>query len=131
MERELKGYLKSKYIFVHSNYVKKDLINTYGISERKIETIVPGANFPIFDYGKIGSFSRENKSLKITFIGKELYRKGLDRVIKCLKICESKGILCELSIIGNFLKSDKRFNAYQDLKFIKEYGPIDFYFKVL
>tara|TARA_S200000501_G_scaffold375410_1_gene427334 strand:+ start:754 stop:1923 length:1170 start_codon:yes stop_codon:yes gene_type:complete len=125
LEKEYKGFKESKHIFTHSNFVKNDLLNTYNIEEKKISTIMPGANL-------LNSFKIERKCsfkkleyLELLFIGKDIYRKGLDRLLEAINKCNEKKTICKLHIVGNKLENDNRFMKYQKMPNIYEYGFID------
>ena len=125
LKKEKDGYKKCKHIFTHSDYAKEDLIKSYDIDEKNITTIVPGANFPTeFKFKKYKSH-QNSQTLELLFIGKDLYRKGLDRLLEAINICNKKLPICNLHIVGNKLKVDKRFKKYEKMKNVFQYGFLD------
>lgn len=125
LEKEYIGYKESRHIFTHSKYVKTDLIKKYNIQEKKISIITPGANFSNnIKFKKKSSFQKK-EYLELLFIGKDLYRKGLDRLLEAIKKCNETKTICKLHIVGNKLKNDNRFMKYEKMQNIYEYGFID------
>ena len=123
---ETEGYRKSKHIFTHSNYAKNSLISDYNINPNHVSVVVPGANLE----GDLRSNSlpiNSSERIKIIFIGKDLYRKGLDRMLKAIKIINQKKIICELLVVGQYICNDKRLNQFSKDRdpYVIEKGFID------
>lgn len=107
---EKNGYLKAKKIIVHSLWCKSSLINDYKIAEEKIYVIQPGANLftePYYSWKKSLQILNINNNfnidlpLKLIFIGKEPYRKGLDRLLLGIYEAQKLGAFITIKIIGS------------------------------
>ena len=122
-KREIKNYRKSCHIFTHSEYARQDIIKNYYIKPSKVTCVLPGANLPIIS----NASSAKNKKdfLKLVFIGKELHRKGLDRILKAMEICNKNKKICELSIIGGLIENELNLKSLKNVSNVKEYGFID------
>ncbi len=122
-KREIDNYHKSCHIFTHSEYARQDIIKNYLIQPSKVTCIVPGANLPKIT--KLNSNKNKKNFLKLVFVGKELHRKGLDRILKAMEICNKNKKICELYIIGGFIKNDPKLKSFKNFSNVTEYGFIN------
>jgi glycosyltransferase involved in cell wall biosynthesis len=108
LARERDQYEASEAVICHSRWAATSVINRYGISPNKVYTVHYGANLDpdavqaweqrIAD-GRT-SWSRREHSLKVVFVGKEWQRKGLDRLIRAMKIARGRKVSLELIVLG-------------------------------
>lgn len=125
IERERQGYTFAKGLLVVSEDAKEDLCKTYGISPKKVHVVPRGANI---DYESYMQWSISNKPsssvsdnpLRFIFVGKDAYRKGLDRLISAFSLAEKKGANIELLIVGTEELKDEMMSAN-----IRWFGRID------
>lgn len=105
MRREREGYLRASQIVTHSHWAAHSVISDYGIAAEKVRVVVPGANLDIAAYDdwskNRSAASRDaSDSLRLVFVGKDARRKGLDRLIRALRLARASGADCRLRVIG-------------------------------
>ncbi|WP_417315603.1 glycosyltransferase family 4 protein [Cycloclasticus pugetii] len=103
--REREGYISAKGIFVVSQNAKEDLCRNYRIDQNKIFVVPRGANFDVDLYNRWlltsnPSHCTPENPLRFIFVGRDAYRKGLDRMLAAFYIAEAKGANIELSVVG-------------------------------
>lgn len=105
IERERDGYNSAKGIFAVSEDAKEDLTKTYGISPNKVCVVPRGANVDYESYVRWSSTEMPSnciseRPLRLIFVGKDAYRKGLDRLIRAFVLAEKWGANIELLVVG-------------------------------
>jgi len=76
-----KAYNDAAFLLPWSEWVRESLIMDYGIGPEKIEIIPPGIN--LHQWGrKTNAAKKENRKIKILFVGGEFLRKGGDILFK-------------------------------------------------
>jgi len=90
-------YQNATKVFVYSNFVKRSLLNQYGVSSNKVEVVGVGPNIDISKYNPIDNRST-NKN--ILFVGIHWKRKGGELVIEAFKKVLSKVPDATLTIVG-------------------------------
>jgi glycosyltransferase involved in cell wall biosynthesis len=76
----------------------------YGLEERKVAVVLPGANFSAdallaFDQSH-QSPNRAGPCLKLIFVGKDWKRKGLDRLLGAVRLAREGGANVSLTVVG-------------------------------
>lgn len=105
IDRERHGYDSAKGIFVVSEDAKEDLTKTYGINPNKVCVVPRGANvdhesYRLLSSSKTPSNCISEKPLRLVFVGRDAYRKGLDRLIRAFILAEKWGANIELLVVG-------------------------------
>lgn len=105
LKREKMGYEACAGIVVHSRWAADSLTGDYGIDSDKVHCIVPGANLEIAAYRAwaaqhVPTDPRQARPLRLVFVGKEPYRKGLDRLLAALSAAQAHGVRFSLCVIG-------------------------------
>lgn len=105
MQRERAGYIRAPVIVTHSHWAAQSVVHDYGIAAEKVQVVVPGANLDIAAYndwcnGRNAVSHRTPSPLRLVFVGKDAQRKGLDRLIKAVRLARAGGADCQLRIIG-------------------------------
>ena len=122
IDKETYGYFSAKHIYTHSEWCKASLVNEYGISSDKITAIVPGANFesptPIVHKNNVA-----DSSFKIITIGREFYRKGIDRLLDSVSLLNIQGYKIKVTVIG--IKKADIPECYRSLAWIDWIESID------
>jgi glycosyltransferase involved in cell wall biosynthesis len=105
MERE--GYASAALVVVNSRWAAQSVIDDYGISPRKVAIVLQGANFDEAAYGdwELNCFRRitdrkATSSLRLVFVGRDWRRKGLDRLLRAIRIMKRRGSRTKLRVIG-------------------------------
>lgn len=105
LRREREGYQHASHLIMHSDWAKQSLIDDYGIDEKKVSVVVPGANLDPEAY-RLWSEEKDaypiecSGTVRLVFVGKHPYRKGLDRLLRAFQILVSKRLDCKLFVIG-------------------------------
>lgn len=102
IEREKESYKEAHHIFCKSTKCVDQVINDYGISEAKVSLLPWMANFemdlrPEILESRVESYKA---GLNLLFVGKDSYRKGLDKILKFQSSMEILGNPTTLHIIG-------------------------------
>lgn len=106
IQREQEGYQRAFVIVAHSQWAAHSLINDYGVVRHKIKVIVPGANLDSTAYREWAdaaaapALHAAAAPLRLVFVGKDARRKGLDRLIRALRLARRSGADCSLRVIG-------------------------------
>lgn len=107
MVREQAGYQSAAGIIVHSQWAASSVIDDYGIDEKQVHVIVPGANLDPATYHRwerqhqrTNAEAKVNGPLRLVFVGKDWQRKGLDRLLRALTIARGRGSDVTLCVIG-------------------------------
>jgi len=96
---EKRAINNSDIIIYSSEWAKNNAIEHYGANPEKVKVIEFGANidFIPLQFDKISDFS---ETCQLLFIGKDGYRKGVDKTYETYKYLKSTGFKCCLTIIG-------------------------------
>jgi glycosyltransferase involved in cell wall biosynthesis len=103
---ETEGYKKAEGIITHSAWAAKSVTDDYGVSAERVHVVVPGANLDPVAYAvwdkerEIPSPAAASQSIKLVFVGKYWERKGLDRLLRALRIARHQGAAIHQRIIG-------------------------------
>ncbi|MEK6280454.1 MAG: glycosyltransferase family 4 protein [Acidobacteriota bacterium] len=109
VEQEREGYHAAVGIIAHSKWAAKSVINDYGIAANKVHVVVPGANLDCIEYARWETaevkqrhlhWEIRDRPLRLVFVGKHWSRKGLDRLLRAMKIARLSGSKATLRIIG-------------------------------
>ncbi|HOV93188.1 MAG TPA: glycosyltransferase family 4 protein [Candidatus Kapabacteria bacterium] len=98
------GLLRAKKIFLSSKWAIDDAINYYNVPESKIVHSYLGANIPQPPkFEEVEQFinTRNDGILNLILIGKDWYRKGIDRAIAINNEILNRGYKSNLIIIGS------------------------------
>jgi glycosyltransferase involved in cell wall biosynthesis len=104
IEKEKENYFLSDQIVTMCSWVKKSLIEDYGIPNEKISNILPGANITLpsdYNYPKWQNGSGISRDLVLGFVGKDWERKGLPIIIEVKNELKLRGYKIKVKIIGN------------------------------
>ena len=104
-----RAYDDAAFLLPWSDWVRKSLVNDYGIAEDKIEIISPGINL---EYWGHPSGKPENKSgkVKILFVGGEFIRKGGDVLLNVVRRGEFQN--CEFHFVTRDFKGVPAVNTF-------------------
>lgn len=105
---EEQGYSQCAGVIAHSAWAARSVIEDYGVESGRVFVAVPGANLDAGAYaaweqaGPTGTVLKRSADdpLRLVFVGKEPFRKGLDRLLRALQIVRSRGSACTLSVVG-------------------------------
>jgi len=103
---ETEGFRKAEVIITHSAWAAKSVTDDYGISAERVRIVVPGANLDPVAYGvwdkeqQRPSPMEASQPIKLVFVGKYWERKGLDRLLRALRIARHRGAAIQLRVIG-------------------------------
>jgi len=90
-------------IITHSNWSKAGLVKSYGVPSEKVEILPLGAPIANSEIPE-SLWVKESKNLtspyRLLFIGRDIYRKGLDIAIETVNILNARGISAELTVCG-------------------------------
>ena len=108
LTRERIGYECAAGVVTCSHWAAESVIRDYDISPEKISVVSPGANLNFRAYSRWADtynvrtqFARATDSpLRLVFVGKEPARKGLDRLLRAIRLARARGASCTLRIIG-------------------------------
>lgn len=104
LQRERAQYHASGGIIFRSNWAAERAIKLYELPKEKVHVVLPGANILQSVLDEFDSNARPesnfDKPLKLIFIGKEWRRKGLDRLLRAMRIAQSMGEKVILTVIG-------------------------------
>ncbi|TIM77327.1 MAG: glycosyltransferase family 4 protein [Mesorhizobium sp.] len=106
--REKDQYRNSSGIFATSNWAKRSLVEFYGVADSRVHVVPRGANIPAAIADRMADalpdsrdpLSESRVPLRLIFVGKEWYRKGLDRLIGAVSLAVDMGANVELLVIG-------------------------------
>jgi glycosyltransferase involved in cell wall biosynthesis len=108
LSREKDQYEASNGVICHTRWAAASVVETYGINPSKVHTVLCGANLDPAAVSRWekkitnGSAGRSEikRALKLVFVGKEWHRKGLDRLIRAMKLAQGRGAALELLVLG-------------------------------
>jgi len=104
LAREQEGYRSAAGIIVHSAWAAESVRRDCGIASDKIHVVLPGANLDPVVYSRWQATHRPERldggGLKLVFVGKDWRRKGLDRLLRGLRVARSSSSQATLRVIG-------------------------------
>lgn len=99
--RERSQYRAAAGVICQSAYAAYDVVSRYGVPEERVHVVLAGANIAREAHmGWSPPASKADTTLKIVFIGKDWKRKGLDRLVRGLRIARERGAAAEVVAIG-------------------------------
>lgn len=101
LEIENSNYHAAEAIVTMSSWIRDTLLNYYHIPDKKLYTILPGANLDYNIINKDFCMSLSHYDLVLGFIGKDWKRKGLPVLIDVKNILAKRGYNVAVKIIGN------------------------------
>lgn len=105
MARERVGYRQAAGIVTHSRWAAERVAAFAGLPASQLHVVVPGANLDEASYRRwaaafqLGMPAAE-EPLRLVFVGKDARRKGLDRLIRALRLARREGAALRLTVIG-------------------------------
>jgi glycosyltransferase involved in cell wall biosynthesis len=114
---EKENYTQAKKIVTMGSWVRKSLVEHYGIPEYKIETVLPGSNLrlpqdycpPVWKPG-----AGKERPFVFGFVGKDWKRKGLPLLINLKNGLKDLGYKVKILVIGN---APKEIESDKDIEF--------------
>lgn len=104
LRREHAGYARAAGIVCHSRWAADCVVAEACVAPEKVHVVVPGANLDPDDYAAWAAQHRPRPRgdgpLRLVFVGKAPLRKGLDRLIRALRLARRAGADCRLRVIG-------------------------------
>lgn len=104
LERERTGYAAAEGVIVYSRWVADSLVRDYAIDPAKVHVVLAGANLDLDRYAEWRREApppgAEAGPLRLVFTGMDGMRKGLDRLIKAMRIAQAGGSELTLTVIG-------------------------------
>jgi len=109
IEREREGYHAARGVIVHSNWAARSVAGDYGVPRDRIHVVVPGANLDPAEYARWeieeekrrrDEIEEKGRPLRLVFVGKEWHRKGVDRLLRAVRLARHSGAKITLRIIG-------------------------------
>jgi glycosyltransferase involved in cell wall biosynthesis len=102
---EQDGYARCCKIVVMSKRTAASIVKHYGVSQRKIHVVPPGANIPeesleIFENRAVPGRGPSRKSLVLGFVGLYPERKGLPLIAEAVRLSRRSGYDVRLHVIG-------------------------------
>lgn len=99
IRRETEGYRSARGIITNSRWARNNVIEDYGIAPEKVHILVPG---PSLDPEAVAKWKPPGPKdhLQLVFVGKDWYRKGLDRLLEAVALLRSRGSDVRLRVIG-------------------------------
>ena len=102
--RERMQYASADMVIFRSNWAANRAKTNYGLSDERVSVVLPGANIPQNTLSKIEDeyciLNAKKGELKLIFVGKEWYRKGLDRLLGAMRIAKVGGVKISLTVVG-------------------------------
>lgn len=99
LRRETEGYRSARGIITNSRWARNNVIEEYGIEPEKVHILVPGPSLDPVAVAKWESAPPKDY-LQLVFVGKDWYRKGLDRLLEAVALLRSSGADVRLRVIG-------------------------------
>jgi len=104
--REREGYHRAAGVIVMSRFAAQSVRRDYGVPERLIHVVVPGANLDPNVYRRWeatarGSRATTRETLRLVMVSTDWRRKGLDRLLRALRLARRDGLHATLTVVGN------------------------------
>lgn len=103
LDVEKENYEKAEMVVTMGSWARRSLLKHYQIPEKKIHTILPGANISLNSEcnSEFKSGAGKNRELVFGFIGKDWKRKGLPLILDVAKILQNRNIKVKIKALGN------------------------------
>jgi len=134
MNQERENYSRAKKIVTMGTWVRKSLNEQYGISDEKIETILPGSNLNLPDPYIAPQWrpgAGKDRDFVLGFIGKDWKRKGLPVLIQLKNALKEKGYRIKILVIGNAPKDIEQDPDIEFAGFINKAKQMDLFLSKL
>jgi glycosyltransferase involved in cell wall biosynthesis len=103
--REQAQYAAAEGVICHSDWTAQSVREAYAINDNKIHVVICGANI---DIAALDNWENETPyrrphhegPLRAVFVGKEWKRKGLDRLLRAMRIARERGAAVTLLVLG-------------------------------
>lgn len=107
IRRESAQYLAAEGVVCQSAWAAASVLGDYGVPRERVHVVLPGANFPAAALARWEATApvrpprrREGDPLRLVFVGKDWRRKGLDRLLRAVRIARGQGASIRLLVIG-------------------------------
>ena len=87
LDYESRAFQRAKHIFTRSEFVRNDIVESYGISKKKVSAVGGGVNFDPFPSPKP---PRPGQSPMFFFVGSEFMRKGGDLLLQAFALVRER-----------------------------------------
>jgi glycosyltransferase involved in cell wall biosynthesis len=103
--RERRGYEAADHIVVNSEWARLDVVNRYGVEPEQVSVIHQAANFETDRYEawvarRQATPLDQHDELRLVFVGVQWRRKGLDRLLRAIRIVNSPHSRVTLDVVG-------------------------------
>src|SRR5262249_38068915 len=110
--REREQYLSADLLIAHCRWAADSLIDQYRVPNNRVAVVLPGANISPRYYAEwetersmqlaTGALSsKPSTPMRFVFVGKDGYRKGLDRLLAAMNLIPSVERRMHLTVIGS------------------------------
>jgi glycosyltransferase involved in cell wall biosynthesis len=129
MAREREGYRSAAGIITHSRWAAASVMCDYDIPGDRVHAVVPGANIDAASYSawESGELARprvrDERDLKLVFVGRYWKRKGLDRLLDAFRLARFNGAEITLRVIG--LPREAAPEAHRGIEGVQWSGLVD------
>ena len=125
---ELMEYIaakKAKYIIAVSPKAAEEWVRYYKVAKAKVHILPNPVDVNHFTPHEYKEISRPHKSaqLRILFVGRLEWRKGIDRILTLAQYCELSHIPCSITLVS---PSEKGFEKFVNIKNVCLHKNIEF-----
>jgi glycosyltransferase involved in cell wall biosynthesis len=104
LDREAEGYRSATGVIAHSSWAA-DGVRSSGVDPGKVYVVVPGASicqqvYRDWEQNDAEQDRVRSGDLRLVFVGKDPYRKGLDRLLRAVHLARKDGARIKLRVIG-------------------------------
>jgi glycosyltransferase involved in cell wall biosynthesis len=127
--RERDGYRSAAGVITHSRWAADSVMCDYDIPGDRVHAVVPGANIDDGAYSAwesselLRARARDERELKLVFVGRCWKRKGLDRLLDAFRLARSDRADITLRVIG--LPRESAPEAYRGIAGVQWFGLVD------
>ena len=130
LRRERENYHAAAGVMTMSRFAADSVVADYGVPPSKVHVVVPGANItgeayrqwerhvPDPTIGAVGA----DAPIRMLFVGREVVRKGLDRLLEAISVGRRLGLKANLRIIG--LSKEDVLPAMREIPGVEWEGPV-------
>ena len=103
---ETEGFRRAEAIIAHSAWAAKSVVEDYGIAAGRVHVAVPGANLDRVAYDAWDQKQQmpgpiaPGRPIRLVFVGQYWERKGLDRLLRAIRMARHRGAAIQLRVIG-------------------------------